>query len=314
MKGLPLLAAALAGCYATGQVPAEAMRGVPGNLDGPRMVRGERLDPGTMIRAELTDGSQTGWFAADHLRVSEEGLMMIEPRANGIGPRSAPGVHWSEVRDFQLRSLSPEVSALAVPFFPYVLLVGSLDPHAFDEITSATEGNGEGDPPLRLWSDAPTRPLFTGRARRRAIVQGLAVADVQATYRGDFATGLAAGLRLQDFWEFSFVARPLSIAGVEPGGGRTNVIAYGGSMGLHIDGDADARFAFYLGIEVVGVKKPGEIVSGQLKWGPRLGLGHGLFLTVSPLNYLLLDVAGTAGRPDWTLRRVVSTFELGGTL
>jgi hypothetical protein len=315
MNAIPLLAAAaLAGCYMTGRVPVQAMRGLAGGFDGPRMVDGQPLEPGTMIRAELTDGTETRWFQAGHLRVSDEGLMTTDPPSTGPGARSATGVRWSEARAFQLRSLSPELSALSIPMFPYVLLIGSLDKHAFDRVLSPTDGEGEGAPPLRLWSEAPTRPLFTFGARRRAVVQALAVADVQGTYRGDFATGLAIGGRFQNVWEFSFVARPLSIAGVEAGGGRANVMAYGGSMGMHIDGDADARFALYLGIEVIGTSKPGEIVSGQLKWGPRFGLRHGLFVTVSPLNYMKVDVAATPDRPAWTLGRVVTTVELGGTL
>src|SRR4051794_34088140 len=166
-------AGALAGCYATGAVTTQALRAVPARLEGPRLVQGERLDPGTMIRADFTDGSRTGWFGAYDLRVSAEGLMVGEPRP-AAGARSAPGVHWSEVRGFELRSLAPGWSALTVPFFPFVLLASKFDPEGFDRAGSPTERQGEREPPVRTWSEAPTRPLFTGGARRRAMIKGVA--------------------------------------------------------------------------------------------------------------------------------------------
>jgi hypothetical protein len=309
MKWLPLLAVLLAGCYATSEVPVQAMRALAGRLDEPTLVGGEVLEPGTMVSAVFTDGTRTGWFEADHLRLSAEGLMLGEP---GAGTRSAPGVRWSEVGAFQLRSLSPELSALTVPLFPYVLLIGALDQHAFDRMMSSTDGEGEGAPPPRVWSDASTRPLFTGRARRRAIVQALAASDLQATYRGDLSAGLAVGVRFQNFWEFSAVARPLSLAGVDVNGGRVNVMAFGGAMGLHIEPLPGARFAFYMGVEVAGTDKPVPVTSAQLKWGPRVRLNHGLFLTVSPLNCATYAVRGT--KAAWNLDRVVTSIELGGTL
>jgi hypothetical protein len=302
----------LAGCYATGQVTPQALRSVAGPLNAPRLIEGERLEPTTMVRAELADGSLTGWFQASGLRVSDEGLMAGDPRPGG-GARSAPGVRWSEARRFELRSLEPGWSALTIPFFPFVLLAAKLDPDGFSRAGSPTDGEGEGAPPLRMWADRPTQPLFTGAARRRAIVQGLATADVQGTYRGDLAAGLALGLRFRNFYELSVVGRPLSIAGVDHEGGRANVMAFGGSMGLHVDPDGDGRLAFYLGIEVVGTHGPLSVSAFQLKWGPRLGLGHALFLTASPLNLANLQVSG-AGQPSWALNRVVSSVELGGTL
>jgi hypothetical protein len=308
-----LAACLLAGCYATGQVTPQALRQVAGHLDGPRLVQGERLEPTTMIRAELADGVRTGWFEAGSVRVSAEGLMVGEPRLTVPG-LSAPGVHWSEVRNFELRSLAPGWSALTVPFFPFVLLAAKLDPDGLDRAGSPTDGEGERGPPMRLWSEQPTQPLFTGRARRRAVMQGLATADVQGSYRGDFASSLSLGVRFQSFYEAAFVARPLSIAGVDRDGGRANVMAFGGSMGLHADPDGDGRLAFYLGVEAVGASSPVSAFAVQLKWGPRFGLPHGLFLTVSPLNLTNVQVGGTAARPSWKLNRVVSSIELGGTL
>jgi hypothetical protein len=304
-------AGALAGCYATGEVTTQALRAVPAGLEGPRLVQGERLDPGTMIRADFADGSRTGWFAAADLRVSTEGLMVGDPRP-AAGARAAPGVHWSEVRGFHLRSLAPGWSALTVPFFPFVLLASKADPDGFTRAASLTEGESTQPPPPRLWSEAPSRPLFTSGARRRFAVRGVATADVQASYRGDLSAGLTAGLRFQDFYELAFVSRSLSIAGTDPDGGRSNVVAFGGAMGLHVDPDGDGRFAFYLGGEVVGTSRPFPVSAIQLKWGPRFHLGHHLFLTISPLNPSQMWVAGPAR--SWRLERVVSSIELGGAL
>jgi len=61
MNAIPLLAAAaLAGCYMTGRVPVQAMRGLAGGFDGPRMVDGQPLEPGgKVVRGKaktITDG------------------------------------------------------------------------------------------------------------------------------------------------------------------------------------------------------------------------------------------------------------------
>jgi len=58
----------------------------------------------------------------------------------------------------------------------------------------------------------------------------------------------------------------------------------------------------------------GRVTALQAKWGPRLGLGHGLFLTVCPANLAVMGVAAHDGQPGWSLQRVVTSLELGGTL
>jgi hypothetical protein len=308
MKRVLLLALALGGCYSTGQVPVQALRDLSG-LHGPRLVKGELLEPSTMIRAQLSDGSRTGWFEAGAVRVSAEGLTLDDPAAGPV-----PGLRWDDLRGFELRSLDPTWSALTVPLFPLVVLALALDPDDCDRAMSPTDGEGERGLPVRSWSTAPAQELFTAPARRRALVQGLAIADAQGSYRGDLAGGLTAGFRFHDFYELGLVGRPLSLAGVEPDGGRRNALAMGFSFGIHIDGDGDPRFAFYLGGEVVGSGGPVKVTAAQLKWGPRLGLGHGLFLTLSPANLATMDVAAHDGRPGWSLQRVVTSVELGGTL
>jgi hypothetical protein len=120
-------------------------------------------------------------------------------------------------------------------------------------------------------------------------------------------------MRFANFYELSLVGRPLSLAGAGADGTRANVMAFGGSMGLHVDPDGDSRLAFFVGLELVGTHVPVPVTAIQLKWGPRLGLGRGLFLTISPLNLAAVQVGG-AGQPGWTLRRVVTSLELGGTL
>ncbi|HXU81371.1 MAG TPA: hypothetical protein VN914_08235, partial [Polyangia bacterium] len=250
MKRAVLLTAVLGGCYTSGELPAQALRDLAG-LTGPRLVKGERLEPGTRIRAQLTDGSRTGWFEAGEVRVSVEGLMLGDP-PDVPPPGYVPGLRWNQVQSFELRSLDPTWSFLTVPLFPLVMMAGALAPDELDRATSPTDGEGEGSLPPQLWSPAPQRALFTPEARRRALVQGLVTADLQGSYRGDASGGVSAGLRFRHLYELAAVVRPLSVAGVDLDGGRRNALALGASFGLHVDGDCDPRFAFYLGAEVVG--------------------------------------------------------------
>ena len=51
-------------------------------------------------------------------------------------------------------------------------------------------------------------------------------------------------------------------------------------MGLHIDRDGDPRFAFYLGVEFLGSRGAHAEEMASLVLGPRIGLGHRVFLAV----------------------------------
>ena len=218
----------------------------------------------------------------------------------------APGFRWSEVSQLELRSLDPFFSAMTVPLFPFAMLAVAMDEKGTNRVISATEGEGEGSAPMLTWSGPDSRPLFTGRARRRAIVQALATVDAQSTLGGDLSSGLAVGLRFHNFYEFAVVGRGLSLR-AGPDGRRSGLLAMGAQLGLHVDGEGDGRFAFSLGMEVAGGR---DATAVQFKWGPRLGLGGSLFLTISPLNVSILRL----GRDEQSVARFVSSLELGGTL
>lgn len=225
------------------------------------------------------------------------------------GAAFAPGIRWRDVDQLELRSLSPEFSALTVPLWPLAVAFLALDGVESRRMTSATDGEPEGTLPMLTWNDPAARPLFTGRARRRAVVQPLATLDAQATPGGDLASGLSVGARFRNFYEMAVVGRGLALNGA---GQRTGLLTAGFFMGLHVDGElAETGLAFALGAEVTGNASGATAV--QLKWGPRLALGGGLFLTVSPFNVAGLSLPGPDGQNS-TVTRVVSSLELGGTL
>jgi hypothetical protein len=257
-------------------------------------------------RWQLSRGEN--WFF--HRPQELEARHLVE--AGSPGAAFAPGFRWNQVEAIELRSLDPVQSAMTVPLFPVVMLGYWLFSDDMERASSPTGGEGEGTPPMLTWSEPAARPLFTAQAHRRSMVQALAAVDVQGTHGGDLASGLSVGLRCRNLYEFALVGRGLSLAG--PGGSRAGLLAIGASMGLHVDGDGDPGFAFHLGLEVVGgSSRPSETVV-QLKWGPRLGLGKSLFLTVAPINLSILSTPATATQPGWSVARIVSSLELGGTL
>jgi hypothetical protein len=226
------------------------------------------------------------------------------------GPTAAfgPGLRWQEIEALEVRAFDPLLSAMTVPLFPFVLLGVALDEDHANRAMSSTEGDGEGYHPTLTWNDPAGEPLFTGRARRRAIVQPLATADVQTSWSGDAAAGATVGLRFCNFYELGVVTRALSLRAARADGSRANALAFGALLGLHIDPAADGRYAFALGVEIVGARAPVAATQVELAWGPRFGLPRGLFLTVSPLNVAGLNLAGK------TEVRFVSSLQLGGTL
>lgn len=251
--------------------------------------------------------TESGWERFDQRRaIAAQNLV----EASGPESAFAPGLRWHQVSELEVRSLSPEFAAVSVPLFPIVLVFMALDSEGASRITSPTEGQAEGTLPMLTWSDPRARPLFTDQARRRAVIQGLATLDTQGTLGGDLAAGLSVGMRFRNAYEITAVARGISLAGPET---RSAIYALGFGMGLHVDGDGDPGFAFSLGFDVTGTPGPSSPTAIQFKWGPRLGLGRSLFLTVSPLNLGILASKDGDGRIS-SVARVVASLELGGTL
>ena len=156
--------------------------------------------------------------------------------------------------------------------------------------------------------DAGTQPLFTGRARRQAVVKALVSTGLMGSFSGDFGFGARLGLRLRNLWEFGVLVERLSLTGLGPD--RLERPAFGLAMGMHVDGDGDPRWAFTFGLEGGGNPGDGGFTFLTLKWGPRLGLGSSLFVTASPLELTFL------GAPDGTLgraTRLTASVEMGAT-
>jgi hypothetical protein len=220
----------------------------------------------------------------------------------------APGIRWAKAASLEVRALDPVGSALLVPLFPLLILGAALDDDGVDDAMGSSPSESW-FPTIQTWTaPARDRPLFTFSARRRHIVRALATADGSASYRGDFTAGASVGARFGDFFEIAAVVRRLSVAQASVDGTRAGVTAGGLAMGLHVDGDANPRFAFYLGAEVVGRE---GAVAGTFKWGPRFGLGPSLFAGVYPLGFSLLEVSRHDGS-ELRASRVVSQIEVGG--
>ena len=137
----------------------------------------------------------------------------------------------------------------------------------------------------RVWrtDESGAQPLFSRQGKRRTIVKLLGGLDGGAEYGGSFYSSALVGLRLRNLVELGFVVRELSKAGGANESRQTGTLM-GFAAGLHVDGDGDPSFAFYVGVEgtwsVSG--RTGGMTS--LVLGPRFGFRNGLFLMVVPLG------------------------------
>jgi hypothetical protein len=224
----------------------------------------------------------------------------------------APGIRRADVLRLEVNFFDPLSSAAAVPLFPFVLVALMLDPEGTEAGMSSASSTWE--PRATIWSDSSAARLFTGRARRRAIVQFVAGVEAGASIRGDVAGAASVGVRIRNFYEFAGLARQISFADLDPSGSRDTRTLAGFAMGAHVDSDGDPRFAMTFGLEVAGTRGSTPVTWVSLRWGPRLKLAGPLFLTVSPLNLAHLRVSGRAAGSDYRASRIMSGVEIGGSL
>ena len=228
-----------------------------------------------------------------------------------------PGISWAASERVEVRYFDPFLSAMTVPLFPFALLLAALDRSQMDYSLDSPAAAQTNPAAILLWSppaSAEDERLFDGSARRRAIIKAFAAMDLGASVRGDLISGLAAGIRLRNSFEFTVVARELSWNLSSDHGGRITRPAAGAAVGIHVDSDADPRFAIAFGGEVVGAGGPNALRDITLKWGARLGLGRYLFVTLSPLNITSLKSFGPGPSGGNETTTVLSSVELGGAL
>lgn len=104
----------LAGCYTTRVVSPDVLRAAGAELERPRILRGDevaRLEPETMVRAQLASGGRTDWFRASGLRLSEDGVLI----SRGLPARAVDRIWVSNLdqgRLEALKSLTPSGAEL----------------------------------------------------------------------------------------------------------------------------------------------------------------------------------------------------------
>jgi hypothetical protein len=217
-------------------------------------------------------------------------------------PVLAYGAPWSEVEWIDVNYLDSLYSTLAIPLFPLAM---------------QDKDNGHQGPtsrlaefPKRLWPDAQPEPLFTGNARRRAIVKLVAGARGGVTDAGDGSLDGSLALRFLNFFEVGGVVRRISLASdaVEPS--RQSATLFGLATGLHIDRDGDPRFAFFLGVEALGRRGADAVEMLSLVLSPRIGLGHRVFLAV-PIGTASIHRKNDAGVSVGHGARLFAALQVG---
>lgn len=220
----------------------------------------------------------------------------------------ARGVPWSKLKSIELNYLDPLSSVLAVPFAPLLLIAGPPD----DGREHGKNLFGPTANERQIWrkSESEMQPLFALQGKRRAIVKLVGGIDAGVEYGGSFFSTASVGLRFRNMFEFAFIARELSKAGA-PGEPRRGHTLMGGAAGLHIDGDGDPSFAFYIGAEGLGYLGGGHDQVMSLVFGPRFGFRNGLQVTVVPLSATSLCRTDEQGHCVGGPGGIYSSIQLG---
>jgi hypothetical protein len=235
----------------------------------------------------------------------------LRQAADMKAPAFAPGVPLGQGGALEVHYFDPLSSAVMVPLFPVALVWMLVDPAGFDR--SMNDESSVESPPVLAWEmDQGSAPLFSAAARRRSIVKVEPLIEGAASLRGDWDAGAALGVRFRNFYEFALGVRRVSWAQLAADGGRRvgNLPSF--ALGVHVDSDADPRFAFYLGAEVAANSAPARMTVATLKWGPRFGWGDRLFITVSPLSVTTMIVTDPGA--DRSRTTVSTSLELGAAL
>jgi|GEM_PF-6200270 len=246
------------------------------------------------VEAEKPNWFMSGFNHGPARAVSNQELR--EPLAGNQPVVLARGLRWPQIASLELNYLDPVWSALSVPasvaIFPLLLLFPP-DPSDRGEISSGADFGDES--PRLVWRQerGTVQPLFHPRAQRRAVAKMLASTAIGGSYRGDLYSSVNVGARFLDFYEVAFVVRELWPKESDPATSWRDALMLGIAMGLHVDGDADPRFAFHAGFEFMGGRgqEQGRAKMFSLVLGPRFGLGHLVFVEV-PLELSAAQAPG----------------------
>lgn len=222
----------------------------------------------------------------------------------------AQGVPWSKLKSIEINYLDPLSSVLAVPLAPLLFLGGAPD----DGREHRENLFGAAESERQVWrSAAPAvQPLFAWQGKRRAIVKLVGGFDGGVEYGGSFFSTASVGLRFRNMFEFSFLVRELSKAG-GANEGRARHTLMGAAAGVHIDGDGDPSFAFYVGAEGLSYLDSGHDRVMSLVFGPRFGFRNGLQMMVVPLSTTSLCRTDEQGHCVGGPGGIYSSIQLGLT-
>jgi hypothetical protein len=273
-----------------------------------RFIAGHGAAGGETGRWWFDEAKPSLWAGRPPRAVSLSVDELGQPLAGTDDVVLASGVRWPQVAGFELNYLDPVRSATMVPatlaLFPLLLVA---PPDNIDNGMASDKGTQFGDSSNLLWreSEGLAKPLFTPRARRRAIVRLLASAAGAVSHREDVFTTATLGLRFLDFYEVSALVGnlwPRESKSMGAGG-----LLVGFTFGMHIDGDGDPRFALYAGLEAMGIRGHHDLAIISLLVGPRFGLGNLGFVEVIPLGLSVFQEAGTSASG-----RIVAILRMGG--
>lgn len=140
------------------------------------------------------------------------------------------------------------------------------------------------------------RPLFTGGARRKAVIKGLvALETTTASDSGGklhLQPGALVGARLGNFFELGAAARNVSRG--DEGSQQTVVAAH---AGVHGELGADRRFAVPLSVDVGAGKDISNYA--RINWGLRVRIYDELTIGVHPASPSYIKRERGPGRSGW---------------
>jgi hypothetical protein len=239
--------------------------------------------------------------------------------------RLAEGTAWPEIAALEIRSFDPFLSVasgLGVTGVAMLALVLGGDPggpisEAREGVDKSAMARDDPQPHVAMLlppeAAAPTdgRPLFSARARRRALIKLVVSGDVGLSQAGSGTGGGGLGLRLFDFVDVTARLRAVTSGADE----QTRLLA-GGRLALHVDSDAQPLTALTMGFELFAGSTEGgsSLLMVSLPVGPRVSFGGGggvgfASLLLSP--GLVYTGGALPDRQRATAAQVVASLELG---